>query len=678
LLDTRAERVVGVQQVVSDLDVTNSVIAGEIAVLQSNLLIGQVVDELGLVTHPEFDPARLVRPGLFARLTGRGGAGPQALADGAPATGGSLTPEQARHLVIWQVRRNLNIYQSGISYVIAITMRAEDPQIAADIANAIAGRYIADQLEAKQIATQRAISWLDNRLNDLQQQLRDAEDAVVDFTARQIREEGGDAQGISQQLAQMNIAIVTARNDRAAAESRLRYIRDLLAREGPQAAAAGLSTPRLTNLDAELAERTRQRAQLAMRLGPQHPEMRALELALSDLERDRAAAIQAGVDELVAAVAEARGREDAIQTDITAAQQLQVELSRSRVRLSQLERSASAMRQVYESFLARFQETAQQLEFQRADARVISEAEPAMSPARPRRKLVLAVGLALGAMLGMAAALARAALDPSVRGAGALARLSHLPVLARLPRLKGAGRDPGWQAHALRNPGSGPGPDAYAEGLRCLRLALMRDAAPGAGGGHRVILVTGADWGAGSSATVAGLARVMSDIGLNVAVFDANLRRPALAGLLGARAGSPGLEDYLRGAARLDEIIIPELEPNLSLLPARANPGRAADLIAAPGMRVLIDELAVGHDVVLIDAPPAAGLADTARLAELADAVVLVVRDHATSEAAILDALALLNAAGGNVLGTVLSHDETAATGLRHRPAPRQGGAHGG
>ena len=39
------------------------------------------------------------------------------------------------------------------------------------------------------------------------------------------------------------------------------------------------------------------------------------------------------------------------------------------------------MRNVYESFLARFQETTQQLEFQRADARIISRAEPEVVPA---------------------------------------------------------------------------------------------------------------------------------------------------------------------------------------------------------------------------------------------------------------------------------------------------------
>ena len=68
LLETRQERVTGIENVISGLSVDNSVVAGEIAVLRSNLLIGRVVDKLNLIEHPDFDPYRIRAPGLPERV----------------------------------------------------------------------------------------------------------------------------------------------------------------------------------------------------------------------------------------------------------------------------------------------------------------------------------------------------------------------------------------------------------------------------------------------------------------------------------------------------------------------------------------------------------------------------------------------------------------------------------
>ncbi|MDO5758110.1 MAG: GNVR domain-containing protein [Rhodobacterales bacterium] len=677
LLNTRQERVVGVEQVISDLNVTNSVVAGEIAVLRSNLLLGQVVDDLDLMQHPDFNPFKINEPGRLGRwidslralILGTPKAPDEPMPEVERDEKGGLSAEAARNLVIWQLRRNLSVYQSGISYVISLSMRAHDPEIGAAIANAVAEQYISDQLHTKQAATQRAIAWLDNRLVELERQLRDAEDAVVEFLARQVLDEGGDKNSIDQQLAEMNRSIVIARDERAAAEARLDYVRRLMAEDGPEGAAAALDTPRLTSLDTELATLTRQRAQLATRLGPQHPQMLAFGLALGDLTRDRIAAIRAGIAELEAVAEQARGREEAIKRDIIAAQMQKVELSRSSVRLSQMERSASAMRQVYENFLAGFQETTQQLEFQRADARIITAAQPALAPSWPRVKLIMIVALTLGAILGVAAALVREALDRSVRNAAELTRMTGLAVLSVLPKVRIRDRGTNWQLARLQQPKV----SAYGEGLRLLRFGLMNTAV---GTPPRIVLMTGADWRVGCSTATLGLGRAMTAVGLRVVLLDANFRRPAQADLLGLTPQLPGVAEYLSGTASLDEIIITDVEPGLSVIPASPGETSPADLIATPQFGELPERLAQIYDVVLIDAPPATGLADTTILTGLADATLLIVRSHRTRAASVMAVLDALEGAGGNVVGLVLSHGVggSGARGGARAPARAVGG----
>lgn len=661
LLNTRQERVVGVEQVVSDLNVTNSVVAGEIAVLRSNILLGQVVDDLGLMQHPDFDPYLIAEPGAVSWLGDRAKTGlaaigllaeaPEPMPGNANGETAGLSPQDARNIVIWQVRRDLSVYQSGISYVISISMQAHDPDIAAAIANAVAQRYIQDQLNAKLAATQRAIAWLDNRLIDLETQLRDAEDFVVEFLAKQVLEEGGDKDSVAQQLAEMNRAIVAARNDRAAAEARLVHVRSLMAENGPEGAAAALSTPRLLSLDGEMADLERQRAQLATRLGARHPEMLKLQLALDDLLRDRVAAIRAGVSELEAAVAQALGRENAIRDDILVAQLLQVELSRSSVRLSQLERSANAMRQVYESFLARFQETTQQLEFQRPDARIITEAQPALGPARPRSKLIMAVALTLGAVLGISAALMREAFDRTLRSVQDLSRSTGIAVVGTLPKVWMRGRGAGWQLAQLNRVRI----SSYAEGLRLLRFGLMESAGEQA---PRVVMLTAAEWGAGCSTTVLGLGRVMAAAGQRVVIIDANFRQPTQARLLGVTPVGPRMADYLEGKATSREITMSDVEPGLSLVPVQYRAASTADLLLTPVFRDMIKELESFYDVVLIDAPPVTLLADTAALVAQTDAIVVVARSRWSRGSSVAAAINMLQDLGGNVVGTVLSHTD--------------------
>ena len=77
--------------------------------------------------------------------------------------------------------KNLTVNRVGFSYNLAIKYRALSPDQAAQIANAIAESYIAEQLEGKYQSTKRATGWLQGRIEELNQKRALAERAVVDF-----------------------------------------------------------------------------------------------------------------------------------------------------------------------------------------------------------------------------------------------------------------------------------------------------------------------------------------------------------------------------------------------------------------------------------------------------------------------------------------------------------------
>ena len=78
----------------------------------------------------------------------------------------------------------LDVKRAGLSYVIEVSFRASNPNRAAEIANAIANAYVADQLEAKSEGASRAALWLQDRIHQLDDQASNAERAVVEFKTR--------------------------------------------------------------------------------------------------------------------------------------------------------------------------------------------------------------------------------------------------------------------------------------------------------------------------------------------------------------------------------------------------------------------------------------------------------------------------------------------------------------
>src|SRR5690606_10840780 len=78
-----------------------------------------------------------------------------------------------------------------------------------------------------------------------------------------------------------------------------------------------------------------------------------------------------------------------------------------------------------------------------------------------------------------------------------------------------------------------------------------------------------------------------------------------------------------------------------------------ADLIARPITAELIEYLRTLADVVIIDSPPAIGMADAALLAAHTDGAVVLASVRRTDRVRLVEAIEALRAAGVEVLGVV-------------------------
>jgi capsular exopolysaccharide synthesis family protein len=254
-----------------------------------------------------------------------------------------------------------------------------------------------------------------------------------------------------------------------------------------------------------------------------------------------------------------------------------------------------------------------------------------------RRKLSLAALIgALGAAL--ACAYLRLAYSSQVQDAAEVRREVRGAFLGYLPLRRGQ------DSLALEES------PVQAESVRMVRTALLNrlDAI-----GGNVVQVTSAGLGSGKSTLAALLARSMALCGKSVLLVDADTRRASLAKRFSIDP-SPGLIQMLADRQSEAGGIHTTSIPGLSVLPAgvSAQPGEL-DLLADGAFATLLERWRERYDIVVLDSAPLLATADAAILARHADGAIMVVRERHCRRPAVVEALAVLSAAGGKLLGTV-------------------------
>ncbi|MEM9386381.1 MAG: AAA family ATPase [Pseudomonadota bacterium] len=195
-----------------------------------------------------------------------------------------------------------------------------------------------------------------------------------------------------------------------------------------------------------------------------------------------------------------------------------------------------------------------------------------------------------------------------------------------------------------------PGADAFRM-LRTRVLQLMRS--------HRwnSLAVTSPGPGEGKSVTALNLAISLSrEVNHTVLLVDLDLRRPTVHSLLGFENEiEVGIADYMFTELPLSQVLINPGMDRLVILPGRDGQEEASEMLSAPKMHQLIDDITHRYPerLVIFDLPPVCTTDDVLAFSPLVDAFLLVVRDAGTRQQELRQAAELLKDV--NLAGTVLT-----------------------
>lgn len=298
--------------------------------------------------------------------------------------------------------------------------------------------------------------------------------------------------------------------------------------------------------------------------------------------------------------------------------------------------AADSLARAVEGLSPRSSDGQQQL----VQATVIERATVPTSPTSPKPLQNLALGILLGALLGVGQALLRNRLDTRIRTAADVAHVTDSTVIGAIAN----------HLHAPDDEKSGYSPTD--ESFRTLRTNL---GFVGLAGERRSSFVlTSSVPAEGKTEIVTRLARSLAEAGERVLLVDADLRRPQVAERLGLE-GAVGLSHVLSGQAKAWDMVQPGDVAGLDVLPAGAIPPNPSELLASEALATFLREAESRYAFVLFDAPPLLPVTDAAVLASHVGGAIVVARSGLVTQHELGAALNSLEAAGGDLIGIVLN-----------------------
>ncbi len=276
-------------------------------------------------------------------------------------------------------------------------------------------------------------------------------------------------------------------------------------------------------------------------------------------------------------------------------------------------------------------------------ATVVDPASAAAAPVSPDPKSNLAIAVLAGLVLGSALAVARDALDTTLKSPESVAAVTDAPLLGTIA-YDGSARETPLISDL----------DSYDPRVEAFRVARTNLQFLHPGASSKVYTLTSSLPGEGKTTVATNLAISLAEGGQRVCLVEGDLRRPRATEYLRLES-AVGLTTVLIGQLDLDDAIQPSAQPGLDMLSSGRTPPNPAELLQSEGTRTVLARLRERYDVVLIDAPPLLPVTDAALLANESDGAILVVRYGRTTVDQLEASVERLQAVGARPAGVVLN-----------------------
>jgi capsular exopolysaccharide synthesis family protein len=534
--------------------------------------------------------------------------------------------------------------------MLSVSFESSDPQLSAQVANALANAYLDYNFRQKYDAIRRS-GWMDQQVADLKNEVEKSQQALVTYERAHNIATTADKQTVEDQmLADVSRDLAASQSDLFQKQS---LYQQVLANRGQMASL--VHDDLLQKLEETLADLKQQYTQAKSQYGPNFPKAVRLQLEIDESQAQIEHEQNRMIDRIRNDYNAAHDRE-LLASAAVAHQKQEVEtLHQALVQDNILQHEFETNQHLYQSMLERLKDATVSATLRSANIHLVDGALPPRLAIRPRKTFYTMSALSAGIILGIVVAFARDKLDSSIKNTEDAEALMVSPALGAIPigrtskfgqrRLaKKRNLDP-FALTLLKKPNS-----PIAEAFRALATAVSLPPNP-----PKTLLITSSQNGEGKTVTALNLAQALSERKGPVLVMDCDLRKGGIARALGL-PNDKGVSSVLSGEHQVSEALQPyDSRKNLWVLPSGPVSLYPSESLASQKMASLLEQMTARFVTVIIDSPPVLAVTDATILSLLADRVLLVAASGGTSRSGLVRARKILVNAGARILGLVVN-----------------------
>lgn len=582
-----------------------TMVESQVAVVQSSGVLLRAIAATNLTEDPEFNG----QGGLLSRLLGGVLGSESTETDKMGETDKTGTTLDA-------LRRRLAVKRADKVLVLDVIVTAKSADKAAKLANAIAQAYLADQAAARAKMATDASDSISARLEEQRKRVQRAENAVEAYKSANNMVMAAGNLVSDQELTEINTQLAAAQSRTATLKAQV----DQLRRSGgaPDATSEAMRSAVISSLRAQEATLVDQVSQLGTELGPRHPSMMAAQQQL----RDTRALIARELGRIGAAAEtdyeRALANQQALEAKVAGMKSKSLDTDQASVKLRELQRDLEAVRSVYATYLQRAQETREQVNVDSTNARIISDAMPALKKSWPPL-LLLVFGAFFGGLgLGTGMALIAEYSSPTVLSSAQMQSAIDAPVVGVLPAKSARRR--WWPFGGAAQ--AGQKMDAVA-GLALRRLFSSSRRPPDWPLVPSILLTSAPEDAAQRGRVARLLANAAAARGSRVLFIDTNAGK-------GHKEPQPGLLDVLRGEYAFEALSQYAPGSNVAVLGKGRPKAAFSEAQGVYYTQHMLAQASRNFELVIVDGGALADNLNASPLVAMVDEIVLVATLNAT------------------------------------------------
>ncbi len=319
-----------------------------------------------------------------------------------------------------------------------------------------------------------------------------------------------------------------------------------------------------------------------------------------------------------------------------------------------LSRDVESGRAVYMQLLNRQQELSIAKSSAIGNVRIIDNAVTEPKPIKPKKLMIVAIGVFLGLLVSVGLVLLNVFLRRGIESPEQLEDMgvnvyASVPVSEWLTKNVGKNKRRKNESDALlaiENPA-----DLAVEAIRSLRTSLhfaMMEAK------NNVLMISGASPNAGKTFISTNLAAIIASTGKKILFIDAVLRKGYVHKMLGF-SESAGLSNILSGQKKIEDVVTTVKNAGFDYISRGNIPPNPAELLMHPRFENLLTWATNNYELVIIDTPPILAVTDAAIIGKYAGTTLLVARFESNTVKEISVSIKRFEQSGIAIKGCILN-----------------------